>query len=67
MKSQNETTIKCSICNDEFSTCDEGVHGYIGIIEFAFCQGCLGGVQDMFEQNHICPECGHFEGSDDGI
>ena len=38
------------------------MHGYIGIIEFAFCQECLGGVQDMVENNHICPECGYFEG-----
>jgi ribosomal protein L32 len=41
------------------------VHGYIGIIEFAFCQECLNGVREMFEKNHICPECGYFEGGED--
>ena len=62
MNSLNEDIVTCSICSIQFLSCNEGVHGYIGIIEFAFCQECLGGVQDMVENNHICPEGGYFEG-----
>lgn len=65
MNSLNEDILTCSICSTHFLACNEGVHGFIGIIEFALCQECLGGIQDMIEQNHICPECGHFEGGED--
>ena len=65
MNSLNKDIVTCNICSGEFLSCNEGVHGYIGIIEFAFCQTCLDGVRSMVEENHICPACGYYEGGEE--
>jgi len=56
---------ECSICSTPFNSEDEGVHGYISIIEFALCQECLNGMRDMCEENYICPHCEKMAGDED--
>ena len=56
---------KCNICSSEFFHNEEGVIGYIGIINFGLCQTCLNGVRDMVEKNYICPHCERMAGDED--
>ena len=56
---------ECCVCSIKFDSEDEGIHGYIGMIEFSLCQECLNGMRDMCEENYICPHCEKMAGDED--
>lgn len=48
--------MKCSICDTEIEEYEEGVIGYFGVIDVAFCCWCYAGIIDMVDKVR-CRNC----------